>query len=150
MPVVIEDHHMTFNVAAAALVLTVSLLAGEARGEGGESVYAGDGQAATYEQAAGAGGRYQLIVVPLLTESPIRDFVDRVLVVDCDENTQIRRLVARDAESEGQARRILAAQASRDERLKIADDVVRNDGDLAATREQVQTLHHQYLALTTL
>jgi dephospho-CoA kinase len=106
-------------------------------------------QTAAYQQAASAGGRYQLIVVPLLTESPIRDFVDRVLVVDCDENTQIRRLVARDAESEGQARRILAAQSSRDERLKIADDVVRNDGDLAVTLEQVQTLHHQYLALTT-
>jgi dephospho-CoA kinase len=106
-------------------------------------------QAVAYEQAARAGGRYQIIVVPLLTESPIRDFVDRVLVVDCDEKTQIRRLVARDDESEGQARRILAAQASRDERLKIADDVVRNDGDLAATLEQVQALHHQYLALTT-
>ena len=106
-------------------------------------------QAAAYEQAARAGGRYQIIVVPLLTESPIRDFVDRILVVDCDEKTQIRRLVARDDESEGQARRILAAQASRDERLEIADDVVRNDGDLAATLEQVQALHHQYLALTT-
>jgi len=106
-------------------------------------------QAAAYAQAASAGGRYQIIVVPLLTESPIRDFVDRILVVDCDEKTQIRRLVARDAESEGQARRILAAQASRDERLKIADDVIRNDGDLAATLEQVQALHHQYLALTT-
>ncbi len=106
-------------------------------------------QAAAYQQAARAGGRYQLIVVPLLTESPIRDFVDRVLVVDCDESTQIRRLVARDGESEGQARRILAAQASRDERLKIADDVLRNDSDLSATLEQVQALHHQYLALTT-
>ena len=106
-------------------------------------------QAATYEQAASAGGRYQLIVVPLLTESPIRGFVDRILVVDCEESTQIRRLMARDDESEGQARRILAAQASREERLKIADDVVRNDGDLSATLEQVQALHHQYLALTT-
>ena len=106
-------------------------------------------QAAAYQQAARAGGRYQLIVVPLLTESPMRDFVDRILVVDCDEITQIRRLVARDDESEGQARRILAAQASRDERLKIADDVVRNDGDLEATLKQVQDLHHRYLALTT-
>jgi dephospho-CoA kinase len=106
-------------------------------------------QAAAYEQAERAGGRYQLIVVPLLTESPIRDFVDRVLVVDCDEKTQIRRLVARDDESEGQARRILAAQASRDERLRIADDVVHNDGDLSATLEQVQDLHHRYLAMTT-
>ena len=106
-------------------------------------------QAAAVEQAGRVGGRYQLVVVPLLTESPIREFVDRILVVDCEESTQIRRLMARDAESEGQARRILVAQASRDERLKVADDVVHNDGDLAATLEQVKTLHHQYLALTT-
>jgi dephospho-CoA kinase len=105
-------------------------------------------QAAAYEQAEAAGGRYQLLVVPLLAASPMRDFIDRILVVDCEENTQIRRLMARDAESEGQARRILSAQASREERLKIADDVVSNDGDLTATLEQVQTLHHQYLALT--
>ena len=107
-------------------------------------------QAAAFEQSSAAGGRYQLIVVPLLTESPIREFVDRVLVVDCEESTQIRRLMARDAESEGQARRILAAQASRDERLRIADDVIHNDGDLAATLEQVKKLHQQYIALTTL
>ena len=107
-------------------------------------------QAVTYERAANAGGRYQIIAVPLLTQSPIRDFVDRVLVVDCDEKTQIRRLVARDNESEGQARRILAAQASRDERLEIADDIIRNDGDLEATLQQVKTLHHRYLAMAGL
>ena len=106
-------------------------------------------QAIAVEQATVAGGRYQIIVVPLLTASPLRDFVARILVVDCEENTQIRRLVARDAESEGQARRILAAQASREERLSIADDVIRNDGDLDATLEQVKNLHHQYLALAT-
>ena len=105
-------------------------------------------QAAAYDQAKAAGGRYQLIVVPLLTESPIRDFVERIVVVDCEENTQIRRLMARDAESEGQARRILAAQASRKKRLKIADDVIRNDGDLTATREQVEVLHQRYLAMS--
>ena len=106
-------------------------------------------QAAAYEQAADAGGRYQLIVVPLLSRSPMRDFVDRILVVDCEENTQIQRLMARDAESEGQARRMLAAQATRDERLSIADDVIRNDSDLSATLEQVRELHHRYLALST-
>ncbi len=106
-------------------------------------------QAVAYEQAAAAGGHYQLIVVPLLSTSPMRDFVDRVLVVDCEESTQIQRLIARDGESEGQARRMLAAQASRDERLKIADDVVRNDADLSATLEQVQEIHRRYLALTT-
>lgn len=99
----------------------------------------------TFERAASTGGDYQLIVVPLLVESPLRKFVDRILVVDCDEDTQIRRLMARDAESEGQARRMLAAQSSRDERLAIADDVVRNDGDLSETLEQVQALHQAYL-----
>lgn len=102
---------------------------------------------AALAQADTAGGDYQIIVVPLLVESPLKAFVDRIVVVDCDENTQIRRLMARDAESEGQARRILAAQASRDERLAIADDVVRNDGELSATLEQVQALHRKYLRL---
>jgi len=100
---------------------------------------------AAREQADAAGGEYQIIVVPLLVESPLRGFVDRVLVVDCDEETQVARLLARDAESETQARRILAAQSSRDERLAIADDIVANDGDFDETREQVLTLHRYYL-----
>jgi dephospho-CoA kinase len=100
---------------------------------------------ATRAQADAAGGPYQIVVVPLLVESSLRDFVDRVLVVDCDEETQIERLLSRDAESEVQARRILAAQSSRAERLAIADDVVANDGDLDDTREQVATLHRRYL-----
>lgn len=102
---------------------------------------------ATRRAAASAGGDYQVIVVPLLVESPMRAFVDRVVVVDCDEKTQIQRLMARDAETEGQARRMLAAQASREERLAIADDVVRNDGDLNDTLSQVESLHRRYLAL---
>jgi dephospho-CoA kinase len=100
---------------------------------------------ATREQADTAGGPYQVIVVPLLVESSLREFVDRVLVVDCDEATQVARLLARDAESEDQARRILAAQSSRDERLAIADDVVTNGGALEDTREQVLALHQRYL-----
>jgi dephospho-CoA kinase len=104
-------------------------------------------QAETLRQAKTAGGDYQVIVVPLLVKSPLVHFLDRVLTVDCDEETQIRRLMARDAESEGQARRMLAAQSSRRERLAIADDVVRNDGDLSATLEQVQNLHRKYLDL---
>jgi len=101
--------------------------------------------AATRQQADAAGGDYQVIVVPLLVGSALRTFVDRVLVVDCDEETQVARLLARDAESEAQARRILAAQSSRDERLAIADDVIFNDGGLDATREQVLALHRRYL-----
>ena len=103
--------------------------------------------AETRRQAAAAGGNYQLIVVPLLVGSPLLDFVDRVLVIDCDEQTQLQRLLARDAESPDQARRILAAQASREQRLEIADDVIRNDGSLADTQRQVIELDKRYRRL---
>lgn len=103
--------------------------------------------AETRRQAERADGPYQLIVVPLLTESALRDFVDRVLVVDCDEEQQIRRLLARDAESVEQARRILAAQASREERLAIADDVINNDHSISHLRDQVVDLDQRYRKL---
>ena len=101
----------------------------------------------TVSRAESAGGPYQLIVVPLLVDSPLREFVDRVLVIDCDESAQIRRLMARDGESETGARQMLAAQSSREVRLAIADDVIHNDGDLEATRRQVATLHKVYSGL---
>ncbi len=101
----------------------------------------------TYRQSNQASGEYQLIVIPLLAESPLKSFVDRILVVDCDEDTQMIRLLARDAESEDQARCILAAQASREERLAIADDVINNGDSLDATRSQVAALHNSYLNL---
>lgn len=100
--------------------------------------------AETRRRSRAAGGPYQVIVVPLLVESALRDFVDRVLVVDCDERTQVDRLLARDTETIEQARRILAAQASRDERLAIADDVIVNDGELEATRRAVSRLDRAY------
>lgn len=100
--------------------------------------------AETRRQANMAAGPYQLIVVPLLVGSSLANFVDRVLVVDCDEQTQIQRLLARDAETVGQARKILAAQASRSERLAIADDVIDNGGGLDETRRQVSDLDSRY------
>lgn len=101
----------------------------------------------TFRRASVAGGDYQLIVVPLLAESPLKDYVDRILVVDCDEETQVRRLLDRDAETVEQAQRILAAQASREERLAIADDVIDNGGSLEDTRRQVEALHGLYETL---
>lgn len=101
----------------------------------------------TVKQARAAGGDYQVIVVPLLSESPLKLFVDRVLVVDCDRQTQIDRLMARDGGSREAAERILAAQATREQRLEIADDVIRNDGSLEALVEQVDRLHDHYLSL---
>lgn len=104
--------------------------------------------AETRRQADAAGGDYQLIVVPLLVGSPLLQFVNRVLVVDCQEDTQIRRLLERDTESVEQAERILAAQASREERLAIADDVVNNDHSLDHVRDQVIDLDRKYQRLT--
>lgn len=103
--------------------------------------------AETIAQSAQAAGPYQLIIVPLLTGSPLLNFIDRVLVVDCTEETQLKRLIARDAENESQARRIIASQVSRRDRLAIADDVISNDGDLERTRHEVAELHRLYLQL---
>ena len=60
---------------------------------------------------------YQLIVVPLLVGSPLLHFVDSVLVVDCSEDEQLKRLLLRDSGTVEEARRMIAAQSSREERL---------------------------------
>lgn len=99
---------------------------------------------AVEKHAAQARGPYQIHAIPLLVEKRLDVSVDRVLVVDCDETLQIRRLQARDGSTLEQARAILAAQASREQRLAAADDVVTNDGDLQALRDQVEKLHTQY------
>lgn len=101
----------------------------------------------TIRQARDAGGDYQIIVVPLLTDSPLKLFANRILVVDCDEETQIQRLMERDAENEEQARRILKAQSSREERLAIADDVINNDGSLDDLDAEVERLDASYRRL---
>jgi dephospho-CoA kinase len=95
-------------------------------------------------QSAAAGGPYQVFVIPLLVEAKLRQTVDRILVVDCPEEEQIRRLRARDGESREAAARMLAAQATRDERLAAADDVVDNGGEAADLPGQVERLDRQY------
>lgn len=97
---------------------------------------------------AAAQAPYVIIVVPLLFETgAYRDLLRRVVVVDCGEQQQITRTMARSKLSEKEVRAIMAAQLPRAERLRRADDVLVNDGDLAALRRQVETLHHTYLAL---
>jgi len=100
-------------------------------------------------QSAAARGPYQVLVIPLLTESGRRDHVDRVLVVDAPEELQIARLMQRDHVQREQAVAALAAQAKRDARLEFADDVIVNDGDAAALTAQVDALHREYLRLAT-
>jgi dephospho-CoA kinase len=97
--------------------------------------------------SARLGGPYQLLVIPLLVETGGQTPVDRVLVVDCSEALQIRRLQARDGATLEQARQILAAQATREARLALANDVIVNEGDLGAVRDQVASLHANYLKL---
>ena len=104
--------------------------------------------AASERRAAEVGGPYQIHAIPLLVEKKLASRVDRVLVVDCDEALQIRRLQARDGSTLEQASAILAAQASRDARLAVADDVVSNDGDMQSLRAQVEKLHARYLDLS--
>lgn len=91
-----------------------------------------------------ADGAYQIHVIPLLTETGRADAYDRVLVVDCPEDEQLNRLMARDGSNLEQARRILAAQVSREQRLSIADDVIVNTGTLDDLRGFVATLHQDY------
>jgi dephospho-CoA kinase len=99
-------------------------------------------------RAAAAGGPYQVIVIPLLVESARRTTVDRVLVVDCPESLQLERLLRRDGGSREQAEAILAAQATRAQRLAVADDVIVNTGDPAAVDAEVAALHRRYLDLS--
>ena len=96
-------------------------------------------------QSRAAGGPYQVLVIPLLVEGGRRDHIDRVLVVDVPEATQIERLVRRDGVSRDQAEAALRAQASRDARLAFADDVIENTGDVAALETRVAKLHGDYL-----
>jgi len=103
--------------------------------------------AALEARSAAAGGPYQILVIPLLVEKNLGAHVDRVLVVDCDEELQIRRLLARDGSSRAQAQAILDAQVSRAARLKAADDVITNEADMSAVQAQVAALHARYLEL---
>jgi dephospho-CoA kinase len=99
------------------------------------------------ERIAAARGPYVIHVVPLLVES--RDYrlrVDRVLVIDASEATQLARVRERGLSDE-QAKAIIASQVPRAERLAAADDVIANDGTLDALRQQVASLHQQYVAL---
>ncbi len=93
---------------------------------------------------------YVILAVPLLVESgTYRQRCNRIAVVDCPESLQISRVMARSGLSEDDVRAIMANQASRDERLAIADDVIANDGDLAALENRVGELHCSYLRLSS-
>jgi dephospho-CoA kinase len=104
-------------------------------------------RAATVAAADAATGAYVIYVVPLLVESGNwRARVQRILAIDCQEATQIARVMARSGLPEAQVNAIMAAQASRQQRLAAADDVIDNDAGLDALLPQVARLHQFYLA----
>jgi len=99
-------------------------------------------------RAAAAAGPYLVMAIPLLVEGGgARDRVDRILVVDVSAEIQLERLMARDGCTLEQARAILSVQASRDSRLKAADDVLSNSGTVSELRQAVDDLHRRYLSL---
>jgi len=90
-------------------------------------------------------GVYHIIVIPLLYNSPIKNDIDRIIVVDCTDALQLQRLLKRDSETISQAKHIISSQASRQDLLKIADDLIQNNQSKQATKSQVIKLHQKYL-----
>ena len=91
---------------------------------------------------------YIVVVVPLLLESAgYKGIIDRVVVVDCDPETQVRRVMQRSGLARNEVLSVIASQVPRERRLRAADDIIGNDGDIARLREQVDALHTKYLRL---
>ena len=91
---------------------------------------------------------YTILVVPLLPESPaFLKIVQRVLVVDCDEKTQIARVMGRNHMTEKEVRAIIDTQTPRAKRLQLADDILYNDAGIDDLKEQVSVLHERYSSI---
>jgi dephospho-CoA kinase len=93
---------------------------------------------------------YCILVIPLLVERDNYPNLDRILVVDVEPATQISRLMARDSSTRAQARQALASQARREQRLKIADDVLDNSGSPEQAKNAVAKLHKKYKRLASM
>lgn len=106
-------------------------------------------QQETRRQMQASTSPYLLWVVPLLVENHLTDKADRVLVVDVPKETQIERTIRRDGVSREHAEHILAAQATREQRLAAADDVIENMGSADAVASHVARLHDKYLMLAS-
>lgn len=90
---------------------------------------------------------YCIAVIPLLIETGPYPYLDKILVVDIPDKTQIERLMARDNTTAEQAQAMLGAQCTRQQRLAMADDTINNSGDIDDVSEQISKLHQHYLNL---
>ncbi len=89
---------------------------------------------------------YQILAIPLLFENDrYQPHIDRVLVIDCDEKTQIERVKKRSNLTEDEIKQIISLQTPRKDRLSIADDVIENNRSVAKLREKIQAIHQKYI-----
>lgn len=88
---------------------------------------------------------YLIVVIPLLVETMPHPYLDRILVVDADPQDQISRTVSRDHRPPQEIEQVLISQATREQRLLLADDVILNNGSLKDLQTKVQALHEHYL-----
>ena len=90
---------------------------------------------------------YCVIVVPLIFETNSSKFYDRILVIDCDVETQISRTSNRDNQTKSEIENIISKQATRNERLSIADEVIVNNGSLDSLKLSVLEIHNKYMEI---
>ncbi len=100
-------------------------------------------------QLQAASSPYAILVSPLLVEAGQNHFCQRVLVVDVPEDIQLARTMQRDDNSEEQVKAIMASQASRQQRIDYADDIISNDSNLESLYRKVDELHQRYLEYAT-
>jgi len=98
------------------------------------------------QEIAALDAPYCILVIPLLVENMPHPLVDRILVIDCPEAIQIARIQPRDHVSAAQVFVIIESQATREERLAVADDVILNDRDLKALEDEVHQYHQKITA----
>jgi dephospho-CoA kinase len=91
---------------------------------------------------------YALLVVPLLIENQMQSMTDRILIIDVPTEVQIERTMRRDNVSKEQVTAILKSQASREQRLAVADDVIENHTKNQELLPQITDLHQKYLAIS--
>ncbi len=103
------------------------------------------------QQCQQANSSYCILMVPLLFENNLQSLVQRTLVIDVDEATQIRRTMQRDKTTEAQVKAIIDTQCSRQQRLAFADDVIVNTDEVTPAQRQkaINKLHQTYLSLAT-
>tara|TARA_A100001234_G_scaffold219515_1_gene230465 strand:+ start:109 stop:705 length:597 start_codon:yes stop_codon:yes gene_type:complete len=92
---------------------------------------------------------YKIIMVPLIFETKSEDFYDKIVVVDCEEETQITRACKRDNKSRDDVENIMNVQASRQERISIADFIIMNDSSLKDLKNEVIKIHQKLLGINT-